>query len=87
MAGCWFHDTMQGTFRIEQGRVLQRECFIVLYEDEPLGCSASAQEALERLTTGQVYPPSCGLKIAPLHLPRALSQWTYAPDASRELTT
>lgn len=80
MGGCWLHDTQQGTFRIEQGQLLRQACFIVLYEDEPLGCFASAQLALERLVSGQVHPPSCGLCVPRLPLPRSLDQWIFAPQ-------
>ena len=37
MAGYWLYGTQQGDFRIMQVCVAQKECFVVLYENEALG--------------------------------------------------
>lgn len=79
MAGYWLYDTQQGDFRIMKTRVAQRDCFVVLYENEALGTGDSAEAALKRLTRGAVHTPVCGLDIGKLALPADLTDWIFAP--------
>ena len=78
MSGYWLYDTQQGAFRIELMRFADTQRFVVLYEDEPLGCSDTAEAALNRLIHGETFKPSCGLDIRRLSLPTTLSDWIYA---------
>ena len=79
MAGYWLYGTQQGDFRIMQACVAQKECFVVLYENEALGTCASAEAALQRLTCGAIHTPVCGLDIGKLALPTNLTDWIFAP--------
>ena len=79
MAGYWLYDTQQGDFRIMQARVAQKDCFVVLYENEALGTGVSAEAALQRLTRGAIHTPVCGLDIGKLALPTDLTDWIFAP--------
>ncbi|WP_336492438.1 hypothetical protein [Methylobacterium nigriterrae] len=78
MSGYWLCDTQQGAFRIELMRFVDTQRFVVVYEDEPLGCSDTPEAALNRLIHGETYKPSCGLDIRRLPLPTTLSGWVYA---------
>ena len=78
MSGYWLCDTQQGAFRIELMRFADTQRFLILYEDEPLGCGDTPEAVLDRLIRGDTYTPSCGLDIRRLPLPTTLSGWVYA---------
>ena len=81
MSGYWLCDTQQGLFRIALMRFADTQRFIILYEDEPLGCCETPEAALNRLIHGETSQPSCGLDIRRLPLPTTLSDWVYATSA------
>ncbi len=78
MSGFWLCDTPQGAFRIEMMCLANTQRFVILFEDEPLGCCDTAEAALTRLVRGETYKPSCGLDIKLLAPPPTLSGWVYA---------
>ncbi|MER2268946.1 hypothetical protein [Methylobacterium oxalidis] len=78
MRGYWLCDTHQGAFRIEMIRLAGRDRFVVFFENEALGASDTAEDALSRLVQGGTHKPSCGLDISRMPLPTALSGWTFA---------
>lgn len=78
MNGYWLCDTGQGVFHIELRHIAGQQSFVILFENEPLGCCPTADAALDRLIQCKTYKPSCGLDIQRLNVPTVITDWVYA---------
>lgn len=76
MRGHWEFTTRKGTFSIRQS---QDGRWHPWFRDEDLGSYWSPEQALDDVSGGHTFTPSCG-DTSRLGLPEDLSEWTFVPS-------